>query len=335
VSAAEAAWEALHGEGRHEAGWHLRRIHVAAPCEVFAGLRQPGEVLGLVLEVPIEAVPADIDLPQSRGFSLEAQLLVPSHGGRVRFSLTLTDPAYKSVFAVLCDHVAEAAAAAPTPRLGLREWLRQLHVWQDFMARHGPGGRSNEAVLGLIGELVVLKDQLVPRLGGDAAVVAWAGPRGEPNDFEFAGGYLEVKATSRQAPDTIQISNLDQLDDRRGAIMLANVRLRPDPGGASLPGLVSAFRQILATGQGRSLAEFNARLIAAGYVDVHADLYPSAWATDRIDLYTVRADFPRLTHHDVRVGVRSCSYSIVIADCASYLATTDDLDALVGPRAHG
>ena len=334
MSAAEAAWSALHEEARQEAGWHLRRIHVTAPCEIFAGLRQPGDVPGLVLEAPVEAVPSDIDMPQSRGFSLEAQLLGGGHNARVRFSLALTEATYLSVFAVLCDHVAQAAAAAPTARLGLREWLRQLHIWQEFLARHGPGGLSDEAVLGLIGELVVLHDHLGPRLGLDAAVMAWAGPAGEPNDFEVQGGFLEVKATARQAPDTIQISNLDQLDDRRGAILVANVRLRPDPAGVTLPGLVSGLRLHLGSTP-QSLTEFNTRLLSAGYIDAHAELYPGAWTPDRIDLYAVGADFPRVTRLDVRTGVRNCSYSISIADCAAYLVTDAELDRLVGATPNG
>ncbi|MER9697008.1 PD-(D/E)XK motif protein [Mesorhizobium sp. M0146] len=334
-ASAMAVWSALRLEGRGEAGWHLRRIHPMAPCEIFAGLRQPGGVQGLVLEVPIEAVAPDMDLPQSRGFSVEAQLLGSSHGGHVRLALALADPAYESVFATLCDHVAESAASALTARLGLREWLRQLHVWQEFMARHGPGGLSHEAVLGLIGELIILKDRLAPHLGTAAAIAAWAGPGGEPNDFELPGGYLEVKATSRQAPDTLQVSNLDQLDERRGLIMLASVRLRPDPGGMTLPGLVSELRRLTSVEPGRILADLNSRLLAAGYVDVHADLYPSTWIADRIEFYAVRDDFPRLTRLDVRPGVRSCSYSIAIADCAAYVASDSDLAVLMGVPGNG
>lgn len=330
MSVAAAAWCALRGEARPESGWHLRRIYVAAPCEIFAGVRQPGDIQGLILEAPADAVPADIDLPRSRGFSLDAQLIGDGYDRRVRFTLALIDRAYGSVFAVLCDHVAEAARAAPNARMALREWIRQLHVWQEFMARHGPDGLSDQAMLGLFGELTILRDRLAPLIGVDAAIMAWAGPRGEPNDFELVGGCLEVKATSRQAPSLIQISNLDQLDDHRCTILLAIIRLRLDAEGASLPELISDLRGRMGDDQGRLLAEFNARLIAAGYVDVHANLYLTTWKTDRIDLYSIRDNFPRLTRRDVPGGVRDCSYSVTIVDCAPYLTTDADLDLLAG-----
>jgi len=334
LSVVATAWDALRAEARQEPGWHLRRIHVSAPCTIFAALRQPGEAPGLVVEVPAEAVPFDVDLPQSRGLSVEGQLLGPSHGGRARFSLALSDPAYLDVFAVLCDHVAGAAAGMATARLGVREWLRQLHVWQAFLARHGAGGLSDQAVIGLMGELVLFRDHLAVRVGAEAAVLAWAGPAGEPNDFSLPGGFLEVKASARQAPDAIPIANLAQLDDRRGAILLAHVRFRPDPAGETLPDLVAAVRLLL-EGLPRPLTDFNARLLAAGYLDMHADLYADRWKAHRLDLYAVHDDFPRLTRADVRAGVRDCSYSVSISDCAPYIAADSDLDTLVGAIPRG
>jgi len=302
---------------------------------MYAGLRQPDGVQGLIVEAAAEAVPSDIDLPRSRGFSLDAQLAGPSHGGKVRFTLALIDPAYQNVFAVLCDNVAEAAAAAPTSRAGLREWLRQLLVWQEFMARYGPGGLSDEAALGLVGELLMLRDELAPRLGYAAAIVSWAGPRGEPNDFEFAGGFLEIKTTSRQAPDAFRIANLDQLDDRRGPILIACVRLRADQSGMTLPSLVSDLRRRLSGVSSQSAADFDARLMAAGFVDIHAPLYPTAWVVTRIDFYQVREGFPRLTRRDVPSGVQSCSYSVTIADCAPYLSAGTSLDQVIGTSLDG
>lgn len=335
MSTSLSAWEALRAEKRQEGGWHLRRIYPQAQCELFAAIRQPGEKKGLILEIPSDAVAPDIVLPQSKGFSVETQLLGSSAHGRVRFSLVLSDAAYETVFAVLCDHVSEAAALAPTPRMALREWVGQLHVWQDFLARHGTGGLSDEAVVGLIGELVVLHNELIGRVGAGAAVAAWAGPRGEPNDFELPGGFLEIKATARQAPDMIQIANLNQLNKERGFIVLANVRLRADSAGQSLPDLISKVREHIGVQDSRILREFNASLLAVGYMDVHASLYPGRWVVRRVDYYEVRENFPRLTPFDVRQGVRSASYSIVVADCAPYLVGAEVFDLLAAGQSDG
>jgi hypothetical protein len=320
VTAVGDAWTALRQEARQENGWHLRRVHPAASCEILAGLHQPGTIPGLLLEVPVSDVPADLVLPQSKGFTVEPVLLGGSASGRVRFALMLSDRAYEPVFAVLCEDTAAIAAHSPAPRTALREWTGRLHVWQEFMARHGAAGLSEAAVLGLTGELIALRDHLSPLIGIRAAVDMWSGPVREPNDFALPGGFLEIKATSRQAPELIEIANADQLDDSRGQILLAHVRLRPDPSGTTLPELVSEIRSLIVHEAGDRAAALDHLLMAAGYVDAQADLYTRAFTWERTDFFRVDGDFPRIRRSDLRPGIRSSSYAIELRACAPYAA---------------
>jgi hypothetical protein len=282
----------------------------------------------LLLEVPVDQVPPDLALPRSNGFIVEPALLGSGHAGIVRFSLALTDRSYGTVFTVLCEDVAEAAAAAPTPRAALRSWTGRLHIWQAFMARHGSGGLSDTAVTGLVGELVFLRDELAPRVGLGAAIEMWAGPYGEPNDFALPGGFVEIKATTRQAPELINISNVDQLDDSRGRILLWHVRLRLEGGGATLPQLAADIRRRLAGEAPRLLADFDSRLLAAGYLAAQDDLYERGYRHSRIDLFDVTGSFPRLTRSRLGSGIRACSYTIELSACAPFAVEPVVLDAL-------
>lgn len=333
MTAVAEAWTALEEEGRREPGWHVRRVHPAAPCEILAGLRRPDDTPGLLLEVPVDQVPRDLTLPRSNGFIVEPTLL-GGHAGTVRFSLSLTDRSYGAVFTVLCEDIAEAAASAPTPRAALQNWIGRLHIWQSFMARYGSGGLSEAAVIGLVGELLFLQEELASRVGIGAAIAMWAGPHGEPNDFALPGGFVEIKATARQAPELIEISNVDQLDDGRGRILLGHVRLRPD-GGVTLPQLAADIRQRLAGEAPHLLAEFDGRLLAAGYLAAHDDLYVRAYRHDRIDLFDVTGAFPRLTRSELRAGIRTCSYTIEVAACALFVVGSAVLDAMAGGSAFG
>lgn len=335
MTAIAEAWTALEAEGRREPGWHVRRVYPAAPCEILAGLRRPDDIPGLLLEVPAGQVPPDLALPRSNGFIVEPALMGSGHAGVVRFSLALTDRSYGAVFTVLCEDVAEAAAAASTPRAALRNWTGRLHIWQAFMAKHGSGGLSETAVTGLIGELIFLRDELAPRVGLGAAVAMWAGPHGEPNDFALPGGFVEIKATTRQAPELIDISNADQLDDSRGRILLGHVRLRLEGGGTTLPQLAADVRQRLAGEAPQLFADFDGRLLAAGYLAAHDDLYVRGYRHDRIDLFDVTGAFPRLTRSGLGAGIRTCSYTIELAACASYAVDPPVLDAMAGGFALG
>lgn len=315
------AWGALRAERRAEAGWHVRRVHTSAPCEILAGLLQPGAVPGLLLEVSMDDVSGGLSLPSSRGFSVEPTVLQPGPAGRVRFALALSDATYETVFSILCEDAASTAAAAPNSRNALRTWLDRLHVWQEFMSRHGAGGLSEEAALGLYAELWFLREKLMALMGPGAALDSWAGPRGEPDDFALPGGFIEVKATSRQAPDTIEISNVDQLDDGRGKILLAHLRLRFDKDGETLTQLVAGIGSILATEAPDRMHRFDDLLLAAGYANTRAETHERPWRLRSTEIYEVVGDFPRVTPADVRSGVRSCRYSIDRAACSAYLVS--------------
>lgn len=329
------AWYALEQEGRQEPGWHVRRILPEAPCELLAGIRQPGSMPGQLLELSLDDVPPGLVLPRSNGFSVEPVLLGGSQSGRVRFALTLSDRSYEPVFSVLCEDVATAAARAGAAREALRHWTGRLHVWQAFMARYGPGGMSESAVLGLIGELLFLRDQLLPLIGVRAALDAWSGPLGEPNDFGLSGGFVEVKTTSRQSPEILEITNTAQLDSTRGVILLAHVRVRASSSGVALPQLVSEVRSAV-IGQAPDRAmDFDNLLMAVGYVPAQAELYSTTYTHDRTDLYSVEGEFPRLERSQLSAGIRNCSYTIELDACAPYLANWSALVEITGDSSIG
>ncbi len=335
MTAVEESWKALRQEGRAETGWHVRRIFADASCEILAGIRQPDGLPGLLLEVEVDDVPSGLVFPQSRGFSVDPVLLDGGIAGRVRFALSLTDPTYAAVFGVLCEDTASAAGAAKRPKQALRDFSARLHVWQEFMARHGSDGLSDDAVIGLHGELRFLRDRLAPCAGWNLSIDAWSGPLGEPNDFALPRGFVEVKTTTRQTPELIEISNIDQLDDSRGRILLTHVRLQSDPGGESLVQLVSSVRAGAAVDGIDRLRRLNDLLLAAGYLDAHASLYGRAWRTSGIDLFGVVDGFPRLRRDDLRPGVRNCRYTIEVAACSTHAVDPAALEALVQGDGNG
>jgi hypothetical protein len=253
----------------------------------------------------------------------------------VRFALTLSDRSYATVFGVLCEDVAAAAARAGTSKGALRDWTGRLHVWQAFMARHGPGGLSESAVLGLMGELFLLRDELIPLIGVRSAVEVWSGPLGEPNDFSLPNGFLEVKTTSRQAPETLEIANTAQLDDTRGRILLAHMRLRPNPTGTTLPQLVSEVRVAIIEQAPDRLADYDNLLMSVGYVHAQSEIYTVTYSHDRTDLYAVEGEFPRLKPSAVPAGVRNCSYTIDLVACGPFLAKWSALADLTGVQGIG
>ncbi|HEX8125173.1 MAG TPA: PD-(D/E)XK motif protein [Allosphingosinicella sp.] len=330
MTAVAAAWQALRAERRSEAGWHLRQLHPGAPCQIFAAIHQPDDRPGLIVEADATALGAAAQVPKSAGFRVEAGLLGHSHHGRVRIILSLAHAAYAQVFAILCADAVDMVTAQKDDRSAIGALISRLHVWQAFMARHGPDGLSEAAMIGLMGELLVLRDHLEPLIGIARALETWAGPRGEPNDFSLAGGFLEIKATTRQAPDRLSISNADQLDIGRGPILLGHVRFRETPDGETLPDMVDAIKTILAADAPSALPMYAAALLAAGYVDAHRQLYDMALLSAAFDLFEITPDFPHLARAELRRGIIDCSYMIDLAACRPWTVPANALASFAG-----
>lgn len=333
MSSVAELWQIIEDEGRTEPGWHVRRIRPDTACAMSAGIRQPDRMPGLLLELLVDDVPADLVFPRSSGFLVEPSMLT-GRLPRVRYALSLTDLRYRPIFGVLCDDVAATAATAASPRNALRGWVSRLHAWQAFMARYGADGLSESAALGLLGELMVLRDELFSRTDAASALAMWTGPFREPDDFTLPGGFLEVKTTARQAPLHLDIPNADQLDDARGRILLAHVRLLPDNAGETLPAVIEMIRDHVLQEAPHRLDDLNTRLLSAGYVSLHADRYATAYRRDRLNLFEVRDGFPRLTRSGLHRGIRSCSYTIELSACAEFRVPENALDEFMTEGSH-
>lgn len=207
------------------------------------------------------------------------------------------------------------AAAAPE---AVTAFISRLARWQAFLRRHGPAGLTLDARRGLFGELTFLRDELLPAVGGDAAVTSWKGCRGAAHDFQLPGGSVEVKTTSSVPVDLLHISNAAQLDN--GGIPALFVCLigvdEADGGQESLPDLVSSIRTSLDSGAAEA---FDEALLEAGYLVAEEERYALPRYGVRLKVYYhIRDGFPRLTERMLPSGITDVQYVISVAACDSF-----------------
>lgn len=229
------------------------------------------------------------------------------------------------------DDVVAALTRVVAEKAAIRALAARLRVWHAFFRAHGPDGLSNEAQRGLLGELLALRDHVLPAAGATSALRAWTGPLGGVHDFSFAAGAIEVKTTARLPPPPFIVNGLAQFDERAvGKLLLAHVQLEPRPDGSSLPEVVAAFRGTLQATEPTALAEFDDRLLEAGYVQAHAARYDEhRYALHSIRCFDVTGEFPRITPADVRDGVNDVTYSVTLTACKDYeVGAADVADAV-------
>jgi hypothetical protein len=300
-------------------GWQAIALPPAGTIDVRAGRRSPDNAEAILLGFPSARLALAEKLPEGQGFVVERVV----SGGEALLGLALTRRAAGSaeLFAAMaCDVVGAldeaAAAGAGEPKL-LQAFLRRVGTWQEFM-RKGSQLLSPESEIGLVGELALLRAIIDEGMPVTAAIESWVGPLDGVRDFELGTGSIEVKATLATVGFLAKIGSLDQLDDSvRQPLFIAGARLRQGETGQSLPDLVAEMRDVVA-GEPEAVRLLSERLIAAGYIDAHADRYVRRFTLADTRVVEVKEGFPRLTSGSVPLGVIKVAYEI-------------DLDQAAGP----
>lgn len=314
----ETLWNRLVIDGER-AGQYVRlRSAGVTSCPAYAARRTTDGHEAVILEVHKESIPAGVEYPESRGFSVAAMPVDEGRGGSTRLVLSLVDAVYRDVFMTLAADVLHSLSSTGTERQAVEAFVSRLARWQAFLRHYGPEGLSAEARRGLFGEFVVLRDVLLPELG-DRAVSGWKGPSGAPHDFQLGGGSVEVKTTTAATPGEFRVSNVLQLDESHARVLyLSLVTVQESEStGENLPEIVRSIRNAL---QGTALEVFDDRLVDAGYLAPHVHLYDSPrYSLRAIQFFEVAGDFPRLLETAIPKGVSGVTYRVSVGACLSYL----------------
>lgn len=302
------AWNALSGSSG-ASGWRSISVAPAGPCVLMAGRRFPGNEEALLAGFSAAKVPLAEKLPEGRGF--EMSRADPHGDGKTWIALTRKESGSVELFAEMVGDVAGAMDST----LGegetgiLRALLRRVRLWQEFMSR-GDQALASEAEIGLIGELIILDSMLDAGFPAVLAAESWVGSLDGVQDFEVGHGGIEVKATIATSGFPAKIGCLEQLDDSiRAPLFVAGVRLLQSDSGRNLPEFATSLRQHLSH-DAEAARIFGDRLLAAGYIDSHADRYPRRFSVNKIRVVEVVEGFPRIVHASVPDGVRQARYEI-------------------------
>lgn len=307
---------------RAETGTGLvrRLVDPSSPVSVYLGVEPAGEQLGVLLAVHRRLVPAQKDLPSGAGFAVRPQVVKDDGKDIVNLGVFCTDTACEDIFLHFMHDLVSHLLAATSADAAMKTFLARVGLWQRFFVAGAGGYLSEEAQSGLFAELLMLRDLVIPAAGASAAVDAWKGPEGRPQDFMLPGGALEVKCTRAKAGGKIPISNEQQMDERPFPhLVLAHVAVAMGGGtNPSLVDIVAEVRSLLAT-SGRPLDIFNDLLITAGWIDAHAERYrDNRFFVREVRYYEVTDGFPRIRPGDFPPGVVDITYKLDPAALAPF-----------------
>lgn len=298
----EQTWQELRAGGEES---RQRRVDATHPLDLYADYESPDRP-GLVAVCGSRP-------PACRPLRALAIEYGQRTDGRWSLRLSLHDPRLLAVFAALCrDIVSFTRSGVDEGRLAAAV-LSRIDHWRTLLERDA-AGLGEAALRGLIGELLVLEQEVLAALPLREAVAAWRGPRGSPQDFLLpSGAWIEVKTVGRDA-GTVRINGLGQLDSGADPLVLAVVRVEATGASAhhalTVPMLVTRLRDRMSADPD-ALAEFDATLAWAGWHDDPSH-DASAVRLIAIQAHEVGPGFPRLTVGSVPAGIEDADYTIAL-----------------------
>ncbi|MBL8199777.1 MAG: PD-(D/E)XK motif protein [Chromatiales bacterium] len=240
-----------------------------------------------------------------------------------QLQLLLSDSSDWQMFAVLCRDLVECCRAAGSTREVMDAVVSRLLRWQRLLSR-GPRRILDEReIRGLIGELLFLRDELLPRLGSRASLF-WQGSDGKPQDFVVGATLFEVKTIRTGDAPRIHISSPDQLWAGGLPLYLRVIPLTKCgsqvAGAVTLPHLIESLGRQFTTQE--SIEAFDNGLAATGYVPL-PEYAEFAFTAGSPVWYAVTDGFPMITAERLTAGLVDVKYSIQLSVCAPFLASPD------------
>ena len=126
-------------------------------------------------------------------------------------SFSLKDTQYQEFFNSFCTDVINSSKKLSNEKEGMHFIATRYGHWMQFFSKDMKPKLSIQKVKGLLGELIILKEKLIPEFGFEKAVKSWIGSEGADQDFRFDDTWIEVKTTST-GNTKVKIASFEQLD---------------------------------------------------------------------------------------------------------------------------
>lgn len=304
----ESLWEELSGT---EDLPSYRRVDVSHPLDLYVGVELGGERSFLLVS----------DLPSSepRKYSSINISLRRRQDGKWALLIKLLKAELSRVFDSLCQDLVESSRYLDASTNAGNFLLFRIERWQNLIKNGHPGILDEAHLLGLMGELLFLREVAIPLYGKLKAVESWIGPMQALQDFDFDRRLVEVKAI-HESGKNIRITSVEQLDVSGIPFSLVIVVLDRVPEGESgciTPvGLLTELLMILENDP-EARALFETKISLTGFNE-SPECHKRRFLFRRIRHFIIDSDFPRLTRQSLPAGIGDVVYEIMIPSIIPY-----------------
>lgn len=233
----------------------------------------------------------------------------------IRFSLK--DDEVSGLFYKFCEDITEQTRGLANEKDGYKAITNRFFQWKKMFVASRNAVLTEPAIMGLIGELLFLKDDLSVRIGLSAALRSWSGQELTHKDFSIDDSWFEIKTISRGNP-CVRISSLEQLSsDHEGELVVyALEKMSAEYNGITLNKLVLDILKMFSSQEDKDLFMTKVSIQGYEYNNYYDDFVFELSSKTR---YVVNKDFPKLTSADVPRAITKVSYDILLTEIMPYI----------------
>ena len=131
-------------------------------------------------------------------------------GDLLTLRLSLENNDFLEIFCIFCQDLLDSVKVTNDDETAYHTLRSRYYSWRQLF-RSDNARLTETEIMGLIGELLFLKDYMIPERGIDVALESWMGPEKTHKDFSDQQDWFEVKTISF-GKESVRISSIEQLD---------------------------------------------------------------------------------------------------------------------------
>lgn len=232
----------------------------------------------------------------------------------LRFSLENND--LLEYFCTFCQDLLDSVRVTNEDETAYQTLRSRYYSWRQLF--RPDNARMTEAeIMGLIGELLFLRDYMIPNRGIDTALDSWMGPERTHKDFSDQSDWFEVKAINF-GKESVRISSIEQLDsDIEGTLVVYELeKMSPSFDGILLNQLVNNIISLLVNASQRETFMDKLQLFGFDFSNENDNL---VFAIRSERMYKVNPQtFPRIQRSMLPDAITRVQYELLLTDIEPY-----------------
>lgn len=286
---------------------YFSRVDNTHPLELHVGLDEKGRK---AIELRSQFTPRKV----TGTSAIEVNQYKRADYNTIRFSLC--DEDISGLFYKFCDDLIEQTRDVKEKSEGYTAIVGRFFQWKKMFVSSKNNFLTEPEIMGLIGEILVMRGYLAERIGLTEALQSWSGQELTHKDFSFGDTWIEAKAISRGAQN-VKISSIEQLDsDNEGELAVHSLeKMSTAYNGITLNKLILETRNMFNPGEEQDL--FMAKVALQGYE--YNNYYDDfVYEISNFKRFKVNNEFPKLTPRDLPVAIRKATYEISLVEIGAF-----------------